>query len=140
MFANLVGVKRHIKVPLICLIIVTASLPVGANIRVSVTAPHSCSATLACVSISLSASVFTLLLKPSCLHLAAPSLGYYNQPGLWPLHRGPRQVLLTCKLAPGTVLYPRELHLQSPTVPIFPPGPQQGPFLFVQVASPELNL
>lgn len=36
MFANLVGVKWHIKVPLICLIIVRENMPVGANISISV--------------------------------------------------------------------------------------------------------
>ena len=36
MFANLVGVKWYIKVPLICLIIVRENMPVGANISICV--------------------------------------------------------------------------------------------------------
>lgn len=61
MLANLVGVKRHVKVPLICLIIVTASLPVGANIRISVTGspqPLSHSSGL-CLHIAVSLCLYT---------------------------------------------------------------------------------
>lgn len=67
-------------------------MPVGANVRISVMGslptasrllfwsvfPHHCQPL----------SVFTLFLKPSRLHLSAPSLDS-NQSEIWPLHQGP---------------------------------------------------
>lgn len=88
MFANLVGVKWYIKVPLICLIIVRENMPVGANISICVMG--STAAKLLFWSVfprhCQPLYVYTLFLKPSCLHLSDPFLNS-NQSGRGPFIR-----------------------------------------------------